>query len=200
MTNGKDSIVIIIDCWPSVPELLVNNIKNTCVSYDHVKTIIFSNYNNRDKISKNDPGFELANSLFCTETKFNELRNQWNNSICDTPTCTHKDLLGNWHRKDQTVISASSALQLLYYCNHIQTNIDQIYFFGHAWDICVKIRPTGWMQLSALQYHKLFYTPKKFLSKPECVVDVNFRPIYEFNHPWQKLPNGDWYLSDYQWK
>lgn len=205
----KQSIAIIIDCWPpsldppETPDWLIPNIKEFCRKKEEIKTIVYSSYCIHGTIESTSPGYNTSTDIFSKETKFDVLRQEWN-LVCDKcPSMTHTDLQSDWHRPDQIVLSMFSTTQLLYYCNSINTNIDKIYFFGVAWDVCVKNRPTGWMQINSLNYHNLFHTNKQILSVPNCVGESvkhrTDRRIEYFDHPWQQLENGDWALSADTW-
>jgi hypothetical protein len=197
---NTESIAILIDCWTDVNSDLIQNIKNYCVDNTSIKAIFLNSYARlSDNLSKDEPYWSNSNSIFNLETKFDELRNQWKNALFEHITTTHKDLLKPWTRPDQNLFSAFSSLQILYYCNYINPAVDKIYFFGEAWDICVKYRPTGWMQINALNYHNLFHTKKMLLSRPECVANSSHQILTEFEHGWQRLPNGDYQLTEDIW-
>jgi hypothetical protein len=215
---NEQSMAILIDCLPNslatlgypgppTPDWLIPNIKEFCRKKEEIKTIVYSSYCRHDTIESTSPGYNTSTNIFSKETKLDVLRREWN-LVCDgiCPSLTHPDLQSDWHRPDQSVLSMFSTTQLLYYCNSINNNINKIYFFGLAWDVCVKHRPTGWMQVNSLNYHNLFHTNKQILSVPNCVGKPfdrrNSMACYRieyFDHPWQQLENGDWVLSADEW-
>ena len=196
----SESIAILIDCWSDVNLNLIQNIKNYCVDNSAIKAIFLNSYARlSDNLSSDEPYWSNSNSIFNLETKFDEIRKQWNNAQFEYTTTTHKNLLNPWTRPDQNLFSAFSSLQILYYCNYINPAVDKIYFFGQEWDVCVKFRPTGWMQLNALNYHTLFHNKKTLLSRPDCVASDS-QVISSFDHPWQMLPNGDYILTEDIWE
>jgi len=195
------SIAILIDCWPGTNLNAIKNIKQYCVDNTSIKTICLSSYNSKNTVSPNQPYWNNSNHLFNKQTKWRHLKQEWCNAEFDKGDGTAPELLEDWRRPDQLLICAFSSLQILYYCNFVDRHIDKIYFFGAAWDVCIRNKPTGWMEINALNYHKLFHTRKTLLTRPECVCDTENKLINANvlmpaeDSDWHQLPNGDYYLS-----
>lgn len=193
------SIAILIDCWKDCNPAIIKNITQFCVDNSSIKTIILSSYVEDQSLSIDEPYWSNSNNIFNKETKFDELRQQWNSSDFQTQSNTHENLLESWSRPDQLLLAAFSSLQILYYCNYVNPSVDKIYFFGQSWDICVKFRSTGWLQINALNYHDMFKTKKILLSRPECVA-FKSEISSSFDSAWSKLPNGDYQLTKDIWQ
>lgn len=201
MTTQLDnaSIAILIDCYKNCDQSIIENIQKYCIEQDSIKAIFLNSYIEDYILPMDEPFWSNSNTIFNLETKFDELRNQWKNAKFGENSPTHKQMLEPWSRPDQLLLTAFSSLQILYYCNYVNPSIDKIYFFGQAWDMCVKFRPTGWLQINALNYHNMFKTKKTLLSKPEC---IRFKRSvsYCFDDSWQKLSNGDYRLVKDVWQ
>lgn len=185
------SIAILIDCWLAINSDAIKNIKQYCVDNTSIKTIVLSSYNSFDGVSLHQPYWNNSNELFNSETRFDQLKQEWCNANFEDEPGTVPELLENWTRPDQFLMSAFSSLQILYYCNYVNKDIDKIYFFGRAWDVCVKYRPVGWMEIDSLNFHNLFHTKQTLLTRSGCVCDTENKLVSHFDDNWEKSPGGN---------
>jgi hypothetical protein len=195
----RPSMVLLIDCWScwdeptdrNVQECL-KNIKNFCWNNPYVHSIGLASYWGMDPVtvSSEEPWHSNAKELFYNTTRWEHLRDVWNNTCFDSGVHTHSMIRDLPIRHDQTQFSVWNADQLLYYCNHVYQIIENIYVFGIAWDVCLESRPVGWKELCCLNQYDMFTSNKTILSDISCTLDQtkNFRN--EVASPWIKLYNN----------
>lgn len=199
--TNRPSLVIILDCWNDYYDLenynlMLDNIKNFCVSNHNICAVGLSSYhtlketertgdaNNWWAIGQEEPWHSNSKNMFYNTTAWQTLRNLWKSTTFHNYNSTHpviKDMLLNdnviklllWHN-----------LQILYYCNYVNTSIENIYIFGMSWDMCFKGRPAGWSELSCLNKYNLFSTPKTILTNRNCVLTSNKTFLSNVPDPW----------------
>ena len=201
---------IIVDMWHSYDNLKKNNIdvcteniKKFCIGEKNIKHILLATYSQNNNVSmpKEEPYWSNAELLFNQETKFEAMRAEWENSNFSTVQETCEKLLTDWPREDQNKCAIFSSLQLLYYCNFIDPDISKLYFFGQAWDICVKFRPVGWVNANSFNFHNLFNKKIVIQTNINCVLGENSKFINNIDDPW-KLANcdGTYILTEDMWE
>jgi hypothetical protein len=186
-------LAIIIDCWnhqrisdeinlrapqyplisPPDPERynsVMTSIKNFCERDHNIQAIALASYgNDNNHVSCVDPGWDNAKQFFVNETKLDFLRKMFNSVSASNQEFTHPTIRDIKLRSDQVIFTAFNELQILYYCNNINPSIKNIYFLGAQWEMCVKNRPVGWLQVAGLLYHNMFSSTKNLLTRRDCV-------------------------------
>ena len=195
----RPSMVLLIDCWSQwdTPrdhnvQKCFKNIKNFCWNNPHVHTIGLASYCGSEpvSISQEEPWHSNAKKLFYNTTRWDYLRQTWNSTLFNSFSPTHSIIKDLPIRNDQTQFAVWNASQLLYYCNHVYPIIENIYVFGIAWDVCLKIRPVGWKELNCLNQYNMFTTKKTILSDISCSLDSTKNFVTQVAAPWKMLYNN----------
>ena len=90
-------------------------------------------------------------------------------------------------RSDQTLVNSWTMLQLQYLFNVKFKDIENIYFFGGAWNNCLHNRPIGITAFYRAIKNNLFETNKKILTKLDCVYS---RAGYHINNFEDYIPSN----------
>lgn len=185
----QPSLVILIDCWDNVVndnELQVmNNIRKFCLNNLMVNTIALSTFSDPwNPESMEEPWYSNGKELFCDTTKWDLLRRSWQQVSFSDRSLTHPLIKDMPVRNDQLQILMWNTMQLLYYCNHINPSIENIFVLGFAWNNCLKTRSTGWKEIYMLNEYNLFSSKKNILSNLNCVM---IHDQYDVSSPWINL-------------
>lgn len=201
---------IIIDMWhnyvtqeESSMHDCVENIKKFCTKEKDIRHILLATYSKNKNVSipKEEPYWSNAELLFNQKTKFEAMRAEWQNSNFGTAQETYEKMLTDWPREDQNKCAIFSSLQLLYYCNFIDPDISKLYFFGQAWDICIKFRPVGWVNANSFNFHNLFHKKINIQTNINCVLDDNEKFINSIENFWKPVNHdGTYILTENVWE
>jgi hypothetical protein len=175
---NRPSLAILMDCWEYNESLgdriefekKINNIIEFCAS-DQIQTIAISTYGHcsSQKTFDDSELITTSKNLFYNTANCAFIRNIWNSLSFENIRATYPDILSMPMGSDQIKFYALDTLQILYYCNFINTHIRNIYICGFAWDICIKYRPTGWLQLAALIKSNMFKNDMNILINTKCI-------------------------------
>jgi hypothetical protein len=173
-----NDLIVIIDNWKFKPDgsassgKVSNNILKFIQSNPNIKTVILASSS-------------CSKELFSDTIWYKNRRN----SIVDYNIYVYEDYINNLHRNLETYegllhyvnpnffqIAMREIDELVRYVNN--TDVANIYVSGAAWEICVKDRPLGYVNI---QQH---FSNINILVDTTCVVDANS------NHP-----NMNEYLS-----
>ena len=156
MITSLPSIAILIDCWKS-PTLNIDlencygRINNFLDNTDSIKTIVLASYNCKIEHEMGESIWYQNNKLMCgqsTRKKIPHLRyahdysNRYNNNNNYPVEETDPDIL-NYINPNKHQISMLWWWELEYYLL-LHPEIKNIYFFGMAWEGCVRYRPLGY--------------------------------------------------------
>ena len=195
----RPSMVLLIDCWArwdepadSNVQQCLENIKNFCWQNPYVHSIGLASYwgMNPMTVSTEEPWHYNAKELFYNTTKWEHLRQTWDNTCFDSDSHTHSIIRDLDIRPDQTQFAVWNVSQLLYYCNHVYPIIENIYIFGIAWDVCLESRPVGWKELDCLNHYDMFTSRKTILSDVTCTLDRTKNFVTQVAAPWKMLYNN----------
>jgi len=154
MITSLPSIAILIDCWksPSLDidaERCYHGITNFLDNTDSIKTIVLASYNCKTEHEKGESIWYQNNRLMCkqsTRKKIPHLRyahdylNRYNNKNLIEET---NPIILNYINPNKHQISMLWWWELEYYLL-LHPEIKNIYFFGAAWEICVRTRSLGY--------------------------------------------------------
>jgi hypothetical protein len=182
------SLVIIIDAWSTWP--CKYHVKDTMhrivdfVGTDEVGAVALATYstNNLNQVEQDEPFYSNSQQIFSNETQVDTLRRQWNDYIPVYTELTDRIISNMTLRENQFGFVALHPLQILYYCNCINPSIENIYFTGFMWDICVKDRNVGYVELNALNNASMFSRKQNIFVKSDLTDAVN-GPVV-FNNDW----------------
>ena len=186
-------IAIIIDAWPDYQAETVSAIRDFCQHNDSIKAVALASFSlspNRvtQRICETDePWYSNTKKLFKNTSKIPRLENWWHGLYRDTASTTDARITGMPLREDQVGFFLLDPLQLIYYCNCVDPSIKNFWFFGGAWEVCVKTRPVGWYQLAAFQKNKFFVTEKNFYTRLSCVTGENRKVRLKIDDPWMPV-------------
>lgn len=194
-------LAVLIDCWDVAHSpcrhsvagthtynQCMQNIQDFCLTEPDLVSVCLATYGepHTAKMPRDGAWWHMADRFFNLETKFDVMRRQWQSTEFEPMDLTHDIIRHMPDRPGQHRFSAFDTVQLLYYCNYVMPEIDRIWFLGAAWDICVKIRPVGWLQIAALKYHNMFLTDKQFLSHQQCTVTEHCEFPEYFDPCWHR--------------
>jgi hypothetical protein len=192
------ALAIVIDPWIMSNKLgwdtCVKNITDFCQHDDTIAAVALAPYSTKE----NHDAFYVRNWAansdlwFSQETKWDRLRKEWKNTTWNLEQGVDPKIANMSLRLDQVRFLAYSDLHILYYCTVVNPGIDSIYFLGQSWDICVKYRPVGWLQIASLQYHNLLNNIT-LKTKQGCVYDLAKQAIAEIPDPWIKTDSDGSY-------
>lgn len=212
----KPSLAVLIDCWSTnlffntnkdnlFHETVYKNISNWCFNNPYVQTVALATYPLPDPehdssaemyIVKDLPWYENSKELFSDTLKLEFIRQNWNQTKTyeADQSITHEYIRNMQLRNDQLGVLTWTTEQIIFYCNDINPGIENIYFFGGIWDICVRIRPVGWLHLASAQHHNMFRTPKNFLTRKDCVIGQTCQPAAILG-PWEPVDDQTYLLN-----
>ena len=156
----RPSLVVIIDCWNDQEHdhylATLNNIRHFCETNINVQSIAVASYIGLDNkiFAKEEPWWGNGYELFYNTTRWETLRQVWNETRFQLDHFTHPIIQGIVKRSDQTQFIMWHNLQALYYCNHINPAIENIFIVGQSWDQCLEFRSVGWKELNNLNIFK----------------------------------------------
>lgn len=196
MTNEKPSLVIIIDCWDSAKTQnridMMTNIRKFCFDTPSVKAIGLATYISlrSEQVAIEEPWTPNSKELFHDTITWDFLRKNWENTEFVPDGKTHEIIQTMPIRPDQVQFSIWNTLQLMYYCNSINTSIQNIFLLGIAWEVCLQYRPVGWKEIHSANEANLFTTKKNIFSNLSCTLDETDQFVTEVSPPWIKLDNN----------
>ena len=204
----QPSLAVLIDCWDEPRAVgtydqldivsyrnCMQSIKTQCETNPWIKSIAIASYGDSDnQIALEQPWWNTAKDFFFNETKWNQLRRNWQSVEHIDKTSTHEYVRTIAPRSDQVIFCAFDILHIMYYCNFINPSIRNIYFFGSTWDKCVKIRPVGWAEVSSLNHHNLFQTNQNLLTNQNCIFQTG-GPV-QLTDPWQRATGSTFILTE----
>jgi hypothetical protein len=191
----RPSLVLIIDAWNNRDNKqyqdCLTNIKNFCQTNPHVAAVGLASYLGTDTftLSQEEPWYSQSKELFYQRLQWETLRQVWEQANFINVPSTHF-IVGNIAvRDDQKQFLIWHNLQVLYYCNYINTAIENIYIVGTAWEACLYFRSVGYKELSMLNELNLFSKKKTILSRTDCVLGPGDVPIESVPKHWAHLDN-----------
>jgi len=200
---SQPSLAILIDCWNTLDQPVsgyddvMYNIAEFCTTNASMKSVALATYQGDTEIYKDNVWWQNAKNLFNDETKWDHLRRIWKEATYIEPSDTCSVIANMPLRSDQIGFCAWHSTQLMYYCNFVNPEIQNIYICGFAWNECVKYRPLGWMEIAGMNHHKLFHNHINILSKKSCVSGLAASPQPTFDQePWWKPIGNDIFLLD----
>jgi len=200
------ALAVLIDCWSAkhsrcartqsgtaALDQCMQNIQDFCLHEPDLVSVCLATYGepHTKKVPREGTWWIWGDRFFNQETKFDAMRQAWQHTDFADMEITHPLVRHMPERAGQQRFAAFDTLHILYYCNFVMPEIDSIYFLGTAWDICVKVRPVGWLQVASLQYHDMFVTPKKFLSHRQCVLTEDCQTPAQLQCGWHAIPDTD---------
>lgn len=198
---NRPSMAIIIDCWKDfesdIQRQTMKNIQKHCFDNPWITTIGQVSYigMTNELVAAEDPWFTNGKELFYDTVRWETLRRLWEHPKFVRETVTHNLILNMPIREDQIQFSFWDNLQLLYYCNHINPSIKNIYLFGFAWDNCMKARSLGWVEVQNLNTYDLFISKKNIFSNLTCTLNMKKERVTEVSSPWVKIKD-DYVMID----
>lgn len=202
MDLNSPGLAIIIDAWPGYPADTVKSIRDFCQTNRSIKVVALASYNwerisTKERICNTDePWYSNTQRIFEATSHIPMLEIWWRNLVREEDRSrTHSEILQLPLRPDQTGFFLLNPLQLIYYCNMIDSSIENFWFFGGAWEKCLMTRPVGWYQLSAFYRNKFFTTKKNFLTRRDCVTGVKWKVPLEISDPWRPIDTNTYLLE-----
>jgi hypothetical protein len=192
----RPSLVLIIDAWndrdnEQYRDCLLN-IKNFCENNPYVAAIGLASYLSVDAfiLPQEEPWYSQSRELFYQRLQWETLRQIWQQADFVNVSATHPIINNIKARPNQRQFLIWHNLQVLYYCNYINTAIENIYIVGTAWEACLYFRSVGYRELSSLNEVNMFSKKKTILSRKDCVLNPNDVLVEDITYPWKYLDNN----------
>lgn len=199
MITSQPSIAILIDCWKSLTEnstKCFHEIINFLDTNTAITTVILATYNCKTERFTPDSIWAQNNILmcsnpirkkiFCLNEAYNYYYNYDNNK--NYPLEETDPIILNYINSNKHQISMNWWWELEYYLL-LHPEIKNIYFFGMAWEGCVRYRPLGYEAVIEEAPHL------NILTNSKCILsEIHSVPTYIENDPnWQCI-DTDIYL------
>jgi len=190
MITSLPSIAILIDCWkPSNPRI-TNNITHFLDSTESITTVILATYSCKTERDVSDSIWSDNARLLFNNTKRKKIIDlKW---AFDTLYTHYNDfkleqtdpIIWNYRNPAKYQISMHWLWQLEYYLS-LHPEIKNIYFFGAAWEDCVRYRSLGYESISEEMPNL------NILTNSKCIISkFNIDSINMENEPdWKSLGN-----------
>jgi hypothetical protein len=196
------SLAILIDCWDdsSISETakenhhqFINNIVDFCGNDTEISAIALAGYSKNTEFDLYYEESWIANSneFFVNETKLDFLRKSWKNIRWDYDSKNHPAIRNMIVPDPKIKFTVFNTYDILYYCNCVNDSIENIYFLGMSWDMCVRDRPVGWLQIASLQYHGFLTKDMTLRTNQKCVFDEFTGSTPDISEPWEATKNSD---------
>jgi hypothetical protein len=188
-------LVLIIDAWNDRDNKqyqgCLTNIKNFCQTNPYVAAIGLASYLSVDAfiLPQEEPWYSQSRELFYQRLRWETLRQIWQQANFVNVSATHPIISNIKARPDQRQFLIWHNLQVLYYCNYINTAIENIYIVGTAWEACLYFRSVGYRELSSLNEVNMFSKKKTILSRTDCVLGPGDVPVKSVPKHWTYLDN-----------
>jgi hypothetical protein len=196
MITSLPSIAILIDCWKSIDEdtsRCFNEITNFIDSTDSIITVILATYNCKtERYTPNSIWADNNMALFKnpirkkiidTKLAFDLLYTHKNNTFQVQPAQT-SPIIWNYLNPNKYQIAMYWWWELEYYLL-LHPEIKNIYFFGMAWEGCVRYRPLGYEAVIEEAPHL------NILTNSKCILsEIHSDPTYiENDANWKSIGN-----------
>jgi hypothetical protein len=203
-------LAIIVDPWPG-PGLIFNQCYSNileCIQSHNIETVILANYVFNFFTHYNTVWMNSAHQMFYSGRSLDK-GNQWRQAILNNSSINfslpwstdNNNLVKDGGGKDTAEIILDcrlDCLQLLchriedvsWYINCIAPHIQNIWYFGQLWDICVKDRPLGYKSMAKA------FPNKTHLTKQNCVVTSAIEhPTSKDMKHWKPFQTDIYYLD-----
>lgn len=182
------SLVVIIDAWSTWPaEYHVKEIMHRIADFvatDEVGAVALATYstNQSKQVEQDEPFYSNSQQIFCNDTQVDTLRRQWNEYTPVRTGLTDPIISEMTLRDNQFGFVALHPLEIVYYCNCINPSIENIYLTGFMWDMCVKDRNVGYVELNAFNNAGMFSRKQNIFARADLTVALK-GPVV-FDHDW----------------
>lgn len=179
----QPSVAILIDCW-NTPALnlcrMYSNIMQFINNTPAIETVVLSTYNAQPESDDSKTiWYENYSKLFNQRIPEFQLNT--------FPVETTVPVILNYVNDNKFQIALRHEWELKCYLT-LNPHVKNVYVFGSAWDVCVKIRPLGYESLSKI-------TDLNVLTDTDCVLDYNGNcPVLEL--PWTHIKDSIYYLNN----
>lgn len=179
------SLVVIIDAWSTwPPEYHVKEIMHRIVDFvatDEVGAVAIATYstNQSKQVEQDEPFYSNSQQIFCNDTQVDTLRRQWNAYTPVRTGLTDPIISEMTLRDNQFGFVALHPLEIVYYCNCINPSIENIYLTGFMWDMCVRDRNVGYVELNAFNNAGMFSRKQNIFAKADLTVALKGPVVFD---------------------
>lgn len=179
------SLVVIIDAWSTWPaEYHVKEIMHRIVDFvatDEVGAVAIATYstNQSKQVEQDEPFYSNSQQIFCNDTQVDTLRRQWNAYTPVRTGLTDPIISEMTLRDNQFGFVALHPLEIVYYCNCINPSIENIYLTGFMWDMCVRDRNVGYVELNAFNNAGMFSRKQNIFAKADLTVALKGPVVFD---------------------
>ena len=179
------SLVVIIDAWSTWPaEYHVKDIMHRIADFvatDEVGAVALATYstNQSTQVEQDEPYYSNSQQIFCNDTQVDTLRRQWNAYTPVSTGLTDPIISEMTLRDNQFGFVALHPLEIVYYCNCINPSIENIYLTGFMWDMCVKDRNVGYVELNAFNNAGMFSRKQNIFVKADLTVALKGPVVFD---------------------
>lgn len=154
--ESEPSLLIAIDCWQDQNQSVLHNIYKFCETHPGLESVALATYvsPNGEAILKEEPWYSTAQQCFYAETRWEPLRKIWKDtdfvSVKQMPRYTSPVVASISQLPIEQCMLMWHPMQLIYYLNYVNPHIKTIIMAGFVWDICIKSRTIGWLEIARL--------------------------------------------------
>jgi len=187
------SIVVLIDCWGEIHPITAHNIQNQQKLYDNIlkeipkilnlTAVVLSTYHTTEHNNSSNQYYMQSADLFYNAQPIayvREMYQQLNYEIINSAAnqVTDPKILNKLWQVPQ--LAMTHPYQLEYYINHVVPHVKNIFFFGQAWNLCVKKRPIGYSPILELIKWNHLAADTRVFTFSNCILalDIQTRCTY----------------------
>ena len=194
------SLLIIIDAWSYWPkEMQVEKTMHRIINFaknEEVTGVALATYGIPGCVERDEPFFSNSQKIFCDETKMDTLRQQWLNYKPTFNNNTHELIANMELHKNQLGFIALDPLEILFYCNCVNTSIQNIYVTGFVYERCVRDRPVGIIELNNCNQSNMFINKQNIFLQTDLVQRQDNKPIEPSKIEWQYIDGNKYLYTD----
>lgn len=209
----KPGVALLIDTWEENRFITDRCYKNIVdfIQNNNIESVVLANYGFNFFTHYNTSWMNSAHQMFYTGGSIS-MKEQWRMSVIDNSSISTESA---WHTKNDNLVKDGggkdtsdiildmnfNGVKLLchrledldWYLNNVAPHIENIWYFGMAWDVCVRGRPVGYAKMSQ------HFPNKIHLTKQDCVVTSQFTyPSDQDMHDWILVEEDIWCLDQHK--
>ena len=203
-------IAILIDNWEENIPSLDQTYKNIVefIHNNNIQTVVLATYEYNIFTHFNTDWMNRSHQIFYDAVS-DKNKNAWRTAVIDhssislrSPWATKNGNLledGRGRNTSDIILNMNysgvklfchRAQEIVWYLDNHQPDVKNIWYFGQAWEMCVRDRALGYINLSTSLPHL------SHLTKQDCVLKLNrTHPGHEHMEQWKQIHNDIYHLE-----